>query len=210
MNGNVLIWILAIIAVLSLGLSAAALIIQLKRKKKMDKQSDAMIKNHARYEPVNVQAQQPDYSQQNAQARQINNPYIHDDYEEKTQSLWSSPNMPPVSDPYSAVMPTRNCYKLYINESSYQGVKNYELDVMGDLTVGRAGTSGLVISDNTVSGLQCVLLVKPEGIYVENKSGSNITQLNGVTLSGASLIKPHDTIKIGKVELKILNIQKTM
>ena len=210
MSGNVVIVILAIAAALSLGFSIAAFVIQLKRNKKADKSPGAQDRDKVKYEPISMPVQQPGYSQQNVQPQQMKHPFEHDDYGEKTQSLWSSSNRPPASGAFGAHVPARNCYKIYINESSPHGEKMYELEVTGDMTVGRAETNGLVISDTTVSGLQCVLSAKPEGLYIENRSGSNITRLNGVALVGTNLLNPNNTISIGKVNLTILDIQKTI
>jgi len=216
MSGDVLIWILAVLVVLSLGFSAAAFVIQLKRKNKMEKMNENAVREQMRYTPGNVQIKQPEYSNQpvnavqNVQPQQINNPFADDDYEEKTQSLWSSSNRPAMSNTFATNKPVSGGYNIYIDQTGTQGANRYEVNIINELTIGRAGTSGLVIADSTVSGLQCVLTAKPEGVYIENKSGSNITQLNGITLSGMNLIIPHDTIRIGKVDLTVLSVQQAM
>jgi hypothetical protein len=210
MDGNVLMWIIAGIAVLSLGFSIAAFVVQLKRKKLVEKQSASMSKEPVIYQPVIKPAEQPGYSQPYVQPKLTNSPFPYDDYEEKTQSLWSSTSNTSAGGTFAASMPVINSYKISINESGYHSSKEYELNIVGELTVGRNDSCGLVLTDKTVSGLQCVLFTKPEGLYVVNKSTSNITRLNGVALSGANVIKSGDNIRIGSVDLTILNIQKIM
>jgi len=121
--------------------------------------------------------------------------------------LFSSPVRPAQSTEYAPIWQT-NIYSIHISETSPAGERNYEVHVNDQLTIGRAGTSGLVMYDKTVSGLQCTLTSSPEGVFIENNSGSNITQLNGIVLTGIHPIKTGDIIKMGKAYITINNIQK--
>jgi len=211
MDSVLLTWILATAVLLSLGFSTAALIIQIKRSRRQKKASADNSSNHKQSAPYFAPPQQNYYSQQ---PQSVPHPQVapdhYDDENEKTQSLFSSrrdpvqeTNIPPGSPVVS------KSYNIHISETGPAGVRTYQLNIDGSLTVGRASTSGLYIDDSTVSGLQCMLLANPGGLFIENKSGSNITQLNGVALTGSHLLRVNDTIKIGKVQLLILNIYET-
>jgi len=203
MDSRILTIVLISMVVLSFIFSIIALIIQIMRKNKVDKMAENINKEQANPQPYNAYADQA-YNQAN-NAQHVQRPIVNynpNAYEERTQSLWSNPETP-----YATVS---SSYKMYINESSDTGSRAYELNITEELTIGRAGTSGLFIDNPTVSGLQCVLIARPEGIYAENRSGSNVTRLNGAILSSSQILKPHDTLKLGRVDLTIVNIQKTI
>jgi len=209
MDSVLLTWILATAVLLSLGFSAAALIILIKRNKRQ-KNASAEIGNNRKYNEPYVAPPQNYYPQQPLPGPLPPvTPDYYDDQNEKTQSLFSSRRNPmQEANTPSGLLVSCKSYTIYISETGPSGARTYQLNIDGTLTVGRAKTSGLYIDDSTVSGLQCLLTASPDGLLIENKSGSNITKLNGVALTGQYPLRINDTIKIGKVQLLILNLHE--
>jgi len=212
MDNSVLTWILIIAVILSLGFSAAALVIQIRRNNRQKKASSTTVKlddSNRQGEPCHTPQQQPDYYAEQMQPQRENLVYQddYDDSNEKTQSLFSSNRKPAnVIDTSPGLLVSNRNYKVHISETAPAGVRTYEVIVDGIFSIGRAGANNLIIEDSTVSGQQCVLTANTNGVFIENKSGSNITQLNGAALSNISQLKTNDIIKIGKVQLLIINI----
>ena len=226
MDNEMLMWVLAGAVLLSLVFSVSTLILQIKRSKPQSNKSADKSNSRKKIEMPDTPPVQSGFNAQQPTADQpmTNQPagvyqqgrfgfseiIVHEDeeeYKDETQSLFPPVNKP-VSDAvnYPQEYVTGNGYEVDIIALFPEGEVKHKINVMQSLTIGRSGASGLVIDNKTVSGLQCVLTAKPDGLFVENKSASNITRLNGITLTDISPVKANDVLKMGKVQLLIQNI----
>lgn len=72
------------------------------------------------------------------------------------------------------------------------------LPLCGETTIGRKTTNDLVLIDDTISGLHCVILAEDDKAYVEDKGSTNGTYLNGERIFAKTEIKHGDMLTIGK------------
>ena len=72
------------------------------------------------------------------------------------------------------------------------------LPLCGETTIGRKTTNDLVLIDDTISGLHCVILAEDDKAYIEDKGSTNGTYLNGERVMEKSEIKHGDMLTIGK------------
>jgi len=212
MSNEVLIVILAVAVLLSLFFSIAAFILQFKRYKRQSKEPAGVDTFGANAQTISSSLKSESNTQQNEHTQFLNGiqqPDIEASRQlenDETQSLFSSPRPNPVpgnvtGNQYGKI----NC-KIKLNESSPKGDRTYDVNVIEELTIGRNETNGLVIDDSTVSGLQCVITAKSDAVFVENRSSSNLTRLNGTVFSSILPIRVGDILKIGKVTITILDI----
>ncbi len=72
------------------------------------------------------------------------------------------------------------------------------LPLCGETTIGRKTTNDLVLIDDTISGLHCVILAEDDKAYIEDTGSTNGTYLNGERVMEKSEIKHGDMLTIGK------------
>ena len=100
-----------------------------------------------------------------------------------------------------------NGYQVYIQETSPDGGRSYEITVNGEYPVGRSASTGMQINHPTVSGLHCVLIAGPDAVFVSNRSNTSITRLNGIPVEGTRPLKTGDTLALGDVQLTLADIR---
>lgn len=86
--------------------------------------------------------------------------------------------------------------------------ESWTLAIVGDTLIGRADNCTVKLNDKSVSREQCKISIGGAGLVVMNLSASNVTKLNGIKLSGTSILHSGDIIKLGRVSLKVDYIQK--
>ena len=101
-----------------------------------------------------------------------------------------------------------NGYQIYVQETSPDGGRDYEIIVNGEYPVGRSASTGMQINHPTVSSLHCVLIAGPDAVFVSNRSNSNITKLNGMPVEDTRPLKAGDTLALGDVRLILADIRK--
>jgi predicted component of type VI protein secretion system len=70
------------------------------------------------------------------------------------------------------------------------------------LTLGRAGDNDLAFpSDGTVSGKHAILERQDEGWTIRDLNSANGTYVNGQRVDGSALLRPGDTVTVGKARL---------
>ena len=210
-GSDILTWVLIAVVIVSLGLSLATLILQIRRGS-TGRQTPIVKAKEAQQ-----QRQPPTPPQHDIELRypspahrswQPPAPTGENDSSNDTEALFSSDPKPfaTVGDKTEHLL--RNEYRIQIKETSPHDERDYEVTVNGELSVGRSKTSGLHISHPTVSGLQCILIAGPDSLFISNKSNSNTTRLNGVKLGDTRSLKPGDTLSLGKVQLSLIGIHR--
>ena len=211
LNGGILPWILIGAVIISLGLSVATMIVQISKNRASSRQPPAKPPS----QPWGMPVAPPQYESPAAQQpppqvqswRPPAPPHMHED-SNRTEPLFASKARQYASDNSSYAQAQAGAFRMFIRESSPDGERNHEVTVNGELPVGRSASSGLCINHQTVSGLQCVFIAGPDSVFVSNKSGSNITRLNGAKLDDTRPLKPGDTLGLGNVQLSIVDIRK--
>lgn len=79
-----------------------------------------------------------------------------------------------------------------------------------DLIIGRGQNCRICIVESSVSREQCRITYKGGGVYIENLSHSNITQVNGEKLTGSAQLHIGDKIKCGRVILMVESLYTPM
>ena len=75
------------------------------------------------------------------------------------------------------------------------------------VTVGRGRGCDVLLDEISVSGLQCVLYADASGRPVlENRSASNRTKRNGITLASPEPLAAGDEIRCGRITLDVLDV----
>lgn len=97
-------------------------------------------------------------------------------------------------------------YTIKLSNSNNPG-QTWTLPITGDLLIGRAGHCALRLEDKSVSREQCKILAQGEGLLVMHLGSTNKTALNGQTFDYPSPLKSGDTLKVGRVFLRIDYIQ---
>ena len=210
-ENSTLIWALVAVVIASLALSLIMLI-QIVRRSRSKKQA-AIEKAEAQQQFVppkspyagNVYPQTPPYR---APSPGVWEPPDGNDPFNRTEALFSSGPQFPSAPGDSTEHLMDNAYSIYIRETSPENVRDYEITVVGELSVGRSAYSGLYIDHPTVSGTQCIIVAGPSNVFVSNKSNSNITQLNGVRVDDMCPLRPGDTLILGRVQLYLMGISK--
>jgi pSer/pThr/pTyr-binding forkhead associated (FHA) protein len=70
------------------------------------------------------------------------------------------------------------------------------------ITVGRDGSCGIVLPDESVSRIHAQIVRQQTGYYVSDLDSSNGTQLNGAPLDAPALLSAGDVLCFGAVELR--------
>ena len=213
-SGNdTLVWILVGAVIVSLGLSAVAVVLQIRRGR--SKKQTPVSKAKA-----NVQESQPvspSQSWQPVDAKMMQGPWQppanlawreDNDYEERTQALFSGPSSSRQGPGGAAGQHQGGAWQIKIQETSPTGTRAYEITVNGEFPVGRSVDKGLQIANATVSGLQCLFIAGPDCVFIKNRSESNVTRLNGVKLDDTRPLKAGDTLGIGNVSLSLQGIYR--
>lgn len=87
--------------------------------------------------------------------------------------------------------------------------KVWEIQLSEPVMVGRDEVCQVCIDEGSVSRQQCVLYMINDGTaMIENKSKSNVTQVNKVKLENPQSLNEGDQIKCGRIVLVIDSIQK--
>ena len=219
-------WILLVAAVMSLAISVTTFIIQLRKSHQRGQTPIAMAKANRqkkrRGRPPSVTGKNPPYQSMNTQPSHMNPgypPYASEpwwppapsflnDNGGQTEPLFSSVPKQSVIIGDKTEQIRNDVYQLLIRESSPEGIRESEITVCGEFAIGRSVTNGLIINNKTVSGLQCALVAGPDCVFVNNRSSSNVTRLNGIKLEGTRPVKVGDTLSLGSVQLLLLDIQK--
>lgn len=74
-----------------------------------------------------------------------------------------------------------------------------------DLTIGRKENNTIVLSDQHVSGNHAKIIVRSNGLFIEDFNSTNGTIINGTQISGKTKLSNKDEIKIGSAVFKILS-----
>lgn len=86
--------------------------------------------------------------------------------------------------------------------------KVWEVQIFPPIMVGRDDACQVCIDEVSVSRQQCVLYMGSDGVaMIENKSKSNITQVNNIRIDKPQRLNEGDQIKCGRVVLVIDSIQ---
>lgn len=99
-----------------------------------------------------------------------------------------------------------NCYTIKLVNIDSPG-QNWVMDVSDIITIGRVDTCTIALHDKSVSRVQCLIDAGANGLYVTNKSESNITRLNNAPLVARTQLHSDDELKIGRVTLRVEYIQ---
>lgn len=73
----------------------------------------------------------------------------------------------------------------------------------GKVTVGRESDSSIRIPSEEVSRHHCTLIATEDGIQVEDHGSKNGTFVNGEAIFGVTMLKGHDTLKIGPMVFEV-------
>ena len=221
-NIDTLGWVLLAVVVLSLAFSVVALIIQFTRKRSQNTPPQGpgahqhpygaapnMPQPPIQQHPVPPPPVPPTLTPPPPAYPPSHQPWqeIPEDKFDQTMSLFSD-SLHPSNVAVNAGQARGSGYRVSMREISEKGARNYEVTVDGEFHIGRLGTNHLQIGNATVSGLQCVLTPSQDGVYITNRSNSNITLLNGAKLVDMRALKPGDTLHLGKVQIMILDIGK--
>lgn len=104
-------------------------------------------------------------------------------------------------------MESGNRYVIKISNISNPS-ENWILDVNDEIIIGRADSCAVKFTEKSVSREQCKISIGGSGLVIMNLSGSNTTKLNGVNIISEMLLHPADTIRFGRITLRVDYIQK--
>lgn len=78
------------------------------------------------------------------------------------------------------------------------------IPIRSDLSIGRKDSNSIVMADQHVSGNHAQILVRNNGLFLEDLNSTNGTYLNGNKLKGRTKLSNKDEIRIGSGVFKIL------
>lgn len=78
------------------------------------------------------------------------------------------------------------------------------IPIRSDFTIGRKDENSIVLSDQHVSGNHARIIVRNNGLFIEDLNSTNGTYLNGTKIKGKVRLSNKDQIKIGTAVFKIL------
>lgn len=78
------------------------------------------------------------------------------------------------------------------------------------VNIGRAQDNDIVISNQTVSRNQCLIIKKGEKFYICDVSSTNKTLLNGLPVNNTCEIKYGDIVEIGEVMFRFNDVIETI
>lgn len=101
---------------------------------------------------------------------------------------------------------TRGNYGVEIvNSGSGKGLKDGSIiPIRSDFTIGRKDDNSIVLSDQHVSGNHARIIVRNNGLFIEDLNSTNGTYLNGTRIKSRMKLSNKDEIKIGTAVFKIL------
>ena len=92
-----------------------------------------------------------------------------------------------------------------IKSGNARGIKEGSIiPIRSDLSIGRKDGNSIVMSDQHVSGNHAKIIVRNNGLYLEDLNSTNGTYLNGNKLKGKAKLSNKDEIRIGNGVFKIL------
>ncbi len=83
------------------------------------------------------------------------------------------------------------------------GGMSWSFTVNGNLMIGRSPNCAIQLSDQSVSKEQCKLVPQNGGLVIIQVGNSNITKVNGMQINGRAQVFTGDTIKCGRVLLRV-------
>ena len=78
------------------------------------------------------------------------------------------------------------------------------IPIRSDVTLGRKDDNSIVLSDQHISGNHAKIVVRSNGLFIEDLNSTNGTYLNGNRIKGRVKLTNKDEIKIGTAVFKIL------
>lgn len=101
---------------------------------------------------------------------------------------------------------TNGNYGLEIIQSGdARGLKEGSIiPIRSDLSIGRKEGNSIVMADQHVSGNHAQILVRNNGLFLEDLNSTNGTYLNGNKLKGRAKLSNRDEVRIGSGVFKIL------
>lgn len=92
-----------------------------------------------------------------------------------------------------------------INSGEARGLKEGSIiPIRSDISIGRKEGNSIVMADQHVSGKHAQILVRNNGLFLEDLNSTNGTYLNGRKLKGRAKLSNKDEIRIGSGVFKIL------
>ena len=78
------------------------------------------------------------------------------------------------------------------------------IPIRSDITLGRKDDNSIVLSDQHISGSHAKIVVRSNGLFIEDLNSTNGTYLNGNRIKGKVKLTNKDEVKIGTSVFKIL------
>lgn len=92
-----------------------------------------------------------------------------------------------------------------IDSGEARGLKEGSIiPIRSDISIGRKEGNSIVMADQHVSGKHAQILVRNNGLFLEDLNSTNGTYLNGRKLKGRAKLSNKDEIRIGSGVFKIL------
>ena len=92
-----------------------------------------------------------------------------------------------------------------INSGEASGLKEGSIiPIRSDISIGRKEGNSIVMADQHVSGKHAQILVRNNGLFLEDLNSTNGTYLNGRKLKGRAKLSNKDEIRIGSGVYNIL------
>lgn len=79
------------------------------------------------------------------------------------------------------------------------------IPIRSDLSIGRKDNNSIILSDQHVSGNHAKIVVRNNGLFLEDLNSTNGTYLNGKKISSRIKLSNKDEIQIGTAVFKILS-----
>lgn len=92
-----------------------------------------------------------------------------------------------------------------IKSGNARGIKEGSIiPIRSDISIGRKEGNSIIMGDQHVSGNHAKILVRNNGLFLEDLNSTNGTYLNGSKIKGKSKLSNKDEIRIGNGVFKIL------
>lgn len=79
------------------------------------------------------------------------------------------------------------------------------IPIRSDLSIGRKDSNSIILTDQHVSGNHAKIVVRNNGLFLEDLNSTNGTYLNGKKISSRIKLTNKDEIRIGTAVFKILS-----
>ena len=79
------------------------------------------------------------------------------------------------------------------------------IPIRSDLSIGRKDSNSIILTDQHVSGNHAKIVVRNNGLFLEDLNSTNGTYLNGKKISSRIKLNNKDEIRIGTAVFKILS-----